>query len=293
MGSEDDRVTVLGRTTIDRIDALIGELDGLNAAWKRRITASTRLERRELADPLPGLHDFLTSVKGTKNSVQRILKARAGPQPEVDDGDDAISREERDNKDIAVIMGCGLNSHQEQWDAIKRAHGLLALRRRFSGKASELGQTIDAVVENGTEWIKVSIVTEKKLIYQMAQEGWHPDDSEEDSDSSDDEDTGIGIVKVTTQLVKAARLNRCNTRIPRIRLVLPNLTEGRVKAIDKQRTLCDEHVYNLQGMLRDIQPSIPTCEELCGSKTRSERQGVVRTERHNGDLQHSRSSAAV
>lgn len=232
MDSEVDRVTVLGRTTIDRIDSLIEELDDMNAAWKRRVAAATRLERREMTDPLPGLHDFLTSVKGTQNSVQRILKARASTGMGLDDGDDAVSREERDNKDIAVIMGCGLNSHQEQWDAIKRTHGLLALRRRFSGKAAKLGQTTDAVVENGTEWIKVSIVTEKKLIYQMAQEGWHPDDSTEDSDSGD-EDTGIAIVKITTQLVKAARSNRCNTRIPRVRLVLPNLTEGRVMAIDK------------------------------------------------------------
>ncbi|KUI62788.1 hypothetical protein VP1G_09912 [Cytospora mali] len=233
MDNEDDRVTVLGRTTIGRIDALIGELDDLSAAWKRRVAVATRLERREMADPLPGLHDFLISVKGTKNSVQRILKARAATQPKILDEVDAVSKEERDNKDIAVIMGCGLSSHQEQWDAIKRTHGLLALRRRFSEKASKLGQTVDAVVENGIEWVKVSIVTEKKLIYQMAQEGWHPDDSTEDSDDSDDEHTGIGIVKITTQLVKAARSNRCNTRIPQVRLVLPNLTEGRVEAVDK------------------------------------------------------------
>lgn len=232
MDNEDDHVTVLGRATIDSIDVLIGELDELSAAWKRRVAAATRLERRELADPLPGLHDFLISVKGTKNSVQRIIKARASIQSKTNDGEDAISREEKDNKDIAVIMGCGLNSYQEQWDAIKRAHGLLAFRRRFSDKASKLGQMVDAVVRNGTEWIKVSIVTEKKLVYQMAQEGWHPDDSE-DSDSSDDENTGIGIVKITTQLVKAARSNRCNTRIPRLRLVLPGITEGRVEAIDK------------------------------------------------------------
>lgn len=233
MDSEGDRVADLGRTTIERIDALIGELEALNAAWKQRVAIATRLERREMTDPLPGLHDFLTSVKGMKNSVLRVLKARTVTPPKLDDGDDAISREERDNKDVAVILGCGLNSHQEQWDTIKRGHGLLALRRRFSEKSSKLGQTVDAVVENGTEWIKVSIVTEKKLIYQMAQEGWHPDDSTEDSDNSDDENTGIGIVKIATQLVRAARSNRCNTRIPRVRLVLPNLTEGSAEAVDK------------------------------------------------------------
>ncbi|POS73541.1 hypothetical protein DHEL01_v208071 [Diaporthe helianthi] len=231
MADEVDHVVLLGRTTLESIHALIGELEALSAAYKQRLARATKLERRELADPLPGIHEYVTSVRGTGNSVQRVLKAREGMRLIESDGQ---AREERDKKDIAIIQGCGLNSHQEQWDAIKRTHGLMAFRRRFSGNSAKLGTTIDAVVENGTEWVKVSVVTEKKLIYQMAQEGWNPDDStDEESDASDGENTGIGIVKTASQLVKAARSNRCNTRIPRVRLVLPNLTEGRVEAIDK------------------------------------------------------------
>ncbi|KAG8160270.1 hypothetical protein KVR01_009806 [Diaporthe batatas] len=228
-----DHVVTLGRTTLDNIHALIGELDALSAAYKQRLAKATKLERRELADPLPGIHEYVTSVKGTGNSVQRVLKAREGIKVGDSEADDQ-AREERDKKDTAIIQGCGLNPHQEQWDAIKRTHGLMAFRRRFSGHSAKLGTTVDAVVENGTEWVKVSVVTEKKLIYQMAQEGWNPDDStDEDSDASDGENTGIGIVKTASQLVKAARSNRCNTRIPRVRLVLPNLREGRIEAVDK------------------------------------------------------------
>jgi hypothetical protein len=231
MDSEVDHVVTLGRATLESIQALIGELDALSAAYKQRLANATKLERRELADPLPGIHEFVTSVRGTGNSVQRVLKAREGIHLS---GSDDQSREERNKKDTAIIQGCGLGPHLEQWDAIKRTHGLMAFRRRFSGNTSKLGTTVDAVVENGTEWVKVSVVTEKKLIYQMAQEGWNPDDStDEDSDASDGENTGIGIVKTASQLVKAARSNRCNTRIPRVRLALPNLTEGRIEAIDK------------------------------------------------------------
>lgn len=231
MNSEVDHVVALGRSTLESIQALIEELDALSAAYKQKLANATKLERRELADPLPGIHEFVTSVKGTGNSVQRILKARENIHSS---GADDQSREERNKKDKAIIQGCGLNSHQEQWDAIKRTHGLMAFRRRFSGNSTKLGTTVDAVVENGTEWVKVSVVTEKKLIYQMAQEGWNPDDStDEESDESDGENTGIGLVKTASQLIKAARSNRCNTRIPRVRLVLPNLTEGRVEAIDK------------------------------------------------------------
>ncbi|KAF3766171.1 hypothetical protein M406DRAFT_106124 [Cryphonectria parasitica EP155] len=233
--SNEDEVTSLGTATIARIDSLIDELESLTTAWRRKLEASTKLERREQPDTIPGLHDFIVSVKGTRNSVQRLLKARAASQQGQAGVGASFDREERDNKDRAVIQGCGLAPHQEQWDAIKRARGLLAFRRRFAGKSGELGPTIDAVVENGTEWLKISTVTEKKLIYQMAQEGWHPDDSSDDdeSDDSDDENSGISIVKTTKQLVEAARMHRCNTRIPTIRLVLPNLTLRRVHAVDK------------------------------------------------------------
>lgn len=227
-----DEVADLAAATTSRVDALIDELEALNAAWKQKLEASTRLERRELPDPIPGLHDLIVSVKGTKNSVQRVLKARtAATLSRLD----STSREERDNRDKHIIHGSGLAPHQEQWDAIKRTQGLLAFRRRYTGKTGKLGTTVDAVVQNGSEWIKVSTVTEKKLIYQMAQEGWHPDDSSEgdESDDSDDESSGIGIVKTTKQLVRAARIHRCNTRMPRIRLVLPRLTPGGVDAIDK------------------------------------------------------------
>lgn len=231
----EDHVAAFGAATLQRIDRLLGELDSLSSAWKQRLEACTKLERRELPDPIPGLHDFVVSIKGTRNSVQRVLKTRAAALRDHDGDEDGFATDERDNKHKATIDGCGLRTHQAQWDVIKRAHGLLSFRRRFGGKDGKLGPTIDAVVQNGTEWIKVSIVTERKLLYQMAQEGWHPEDSSEDADSedSDDGDNGIGIIKTTKQLVGAARLNRCNTRTPHIRLVLPNISAGRLDAIDK------------------------------------------------------------
>lgn len=231
----DDHVAEFGTAALQRIDLLLGELDALGTAYKQRLEASTKLERRELPDPIPGLHDFVVSIKGTRNSVQRVLKTRAAVARHLDSDTDNFAREERDNKDKAVISGCGLSTHQAQWDAIKRTHGLLAFRRRFGGQGGKLGPTIDAVVQNGTEWIKVSIVTERKLLYQLAQEGWHPEDSsdEEESEDSDDENSGIGIIKTTKQLVRAARSNRCNTRTPQIRLVLPNITAGRLDIVDK------------------------------------------------------------
>ncbi|PSR80850.1 hypothetical protein BD289DRAFT_53536 [Coniella lustricola] len=248
-----DQVVDLCKETIARIDVLLAELYALTAAWKQKLEAATRLERREQPDPIPGLHDFIISVRGARNSVRRVLRLReaeaqagaeAAAAAQLEAGSEvtsSITQEERDSKQLNVIQCCGLTPLQQQWDIIKRTRGLLAFRRRFAGKTGKLGPTIDAVVEDGTEWLRISTVTEKKLIYQLAQQGWHPDDSSdeedgEDSDDSsndDDDDGGIDIIKTTKQLVTAARTYRCNTRIPTIRLALPNLSLGSNHAIDK------------------------------------------------------------
>lgn len=234
MDTETDHVAALGQTTLQRIEALIGELDELHAVWRQRLQTLTRIERRDLPDFIPGWHDFIVSIKGIARSVQRLLKDRdiyrVQQGLDADDG----AWETRDRKDMAKIRSSGFYPHQAQWDAIKRTQGLLALQRRFSWKAGEIGPTLDAVVENGVEWLKVLAMTERKLVLQMAQEGWHPDDSSDDeSDDSDGDDSGIQIIKIAKQLVKAARSNRCNTRIPRIRLVLPNVTSEDSQAVDK------------------------------------------------------------
>ncbi|CAN8103909.1 unnamed protein product [Discula destructiva] len=227
METELDAVATTGQKTLQRIEALIYELNALDAVWKQRLRAVTRLERRDLPDFIPGWHDFIVSIKGIAKSVQRLLKDRSALKVEEGFDSDGFAREEQDSKDMAKIRSCGLQPHQAQWDCIKRTHGLLALQRRFSWRTGAVGPTIDAVVENGSEWLKVLTLTEKKFHMQLAEEGWHPDDSSEDeADDSDDDDSGIPIINITKQLVKAARSNRCNTRIPRIRLVLPNIALG-------------------------------------------------------------------
>lgn len=235
-----DQVDAWGQAVLQRMEVMIGELDALSTAWKQRLHALTRLERKDVPDYIPGWHDYSVSAKGVARSLERLLATRRAIKPQSQGGPDSgpgldhVACQERDNKDRAKIRNCSLQPHQAQWDAIKRSHGLLALSRRFGTSTGEVGPTIDAVVECGAEWLKVLATTEKKLHSQMAEEGWHPDDSSDDEpQDSDGDESGIHIINITKQLVNAARSNRCSTRPPRIRLVLPKVASPDPPAIDK------------------------------------------------------------
>ena len=270
----DDHITELARSTLASVDALLGEIAALNEAYGARRAAATRLERRDLPVDLPGLNDLTASSKGLRNPLEKVVRSRTGgdgpargkgkhgagngegPKGEDGDGDDEQRREERDRKDMIVLSSVANHPGPQRWDAIKRCRGLAALRRQFPlsdnnnggggkpGARPRLSPTVDAVVDNGAEWLKVCIFTERKLMRQMAEEGWHPDDSDDDSSAGSD-DSGAGddedgddadagsLLGMANQLVKAARLNLCRGRPPRVRIFLPNVTEGSVPEIDK------------------------------------------------------------
>lgn len=111
---------------------------------------------------------------------------------------------------------------------------------------------VDIVADSGEEWVKVSTITESRLLFEMAKKGWEvgwdsgseteDDDGEGgekrtilqnyDSDDSDDEDY-IELLKLALDMKKAAREVRVRYRHPRIRFVLPKIVEGKIPEVDK------------------------------------------------------------
>ncbi|KAF2138709.1 uncharacterized protein K452DRAFT_255486, partial [Aplosporella prunicola CBS 121167] len=167
------------------------------------------------------------------------------------------------------LSSTNLASYEAIWATVKQCRGLVALRQTFWRNPSEPkpshrglspaskaaadrkktrdGVLVDAVVEGGAEWVKVSAISERQLIFQMARQGWHndsdSDSDDEDSgrpgpgaidldDDSDDDEDEVGIVKTARALARAARANRYKYRHPRVRLVLVKITEGRIKEVD-------------------------------------------------------------
>ena len=93
---------------------------------------------------------------------------------------------------------------------------------------------IDIISENGSRWTKVSTVTEKRLLMEMAKQGWDWAGSDEDSDEDDsfgsgsrsDDDVDISIVKMAIQLRNLAKGTRVRYRNPQIHFILTRIRPG-------------------------------------------------------------------
>ncbi|KAF2264751.1 hypothetical protein CC78DRAFT_553304 [Lojkania enalia] len=147
------------------------------------------------------------------------------------------------------------------WNAAKRSSGLLAFRKYFfwnrqqegvpaaysglsvakgaqvKGKSSAL---VDIVAEDGAEWIRVSTISHKRLLFDLAKLGWQNDSDNEDdmpdaqtSNWEDDDDSDqVDIVKNARDLARAARANPIRGRPPQVRMVFTRIHPGETKEID-------------------------------------------------------------
>jgi hypothetical protein len=146
-------------------------------------------------------------------------------------------------------------------------------KKRRSGKDKRKSVMVDIVADNGEEWVKVSTISENRLLFEMAEKGWDRDsdtdsysddevlisggedtkddtrynhrrkkdgilrhghtDTDTDTDDTDaDSDDEIELVKLASDMNKAARATRIKYKHPRIRFVIPKLIEGKVPEID-------------------------------------------------------------
>ena len=117
---------------------------------------------------------------------------------------------------------------------------------------------VDIVANGGQEWVKVSTVTETRLLFEKAKAGWEEgeDSASEQSRSTsedessileegqheainhderkdDQEDNIIELLKIASDLQKASRANRFRYRYPRVRFVLPKIKRGHSPIIDE------------------------------------------------------------
>lgn len=131
-------------------------------------------------------------------------------------------------------------------------------RSAFHGttKPKKRSALVDIVADDGGEWIKVSTITETRLLFEKAKAGWEGADSDDDTegemedggkvlangaspisgdawrDDEEDDDDRVELLKTAEDLQKAAHKVRIRYNHPRIRFVLPKITEGHSNAID-------------------------------------------------------------
>lgn len=103
------------------------------------------------------------------------------------------------------------------------------------------GVLVDIVADNGLQWVKVSTMTEKRLLFEIAKEGWeryadYSDESGDDLDTASDmpaqSTPQLELVRVAHDLQKASASSRIHFCHPRVRFVLPNIRRGVSKDVD-------------------------------------------------------------
>ena len=103
---------------------------------------------------------------------------------------------------------------------------------------------VDIVARNGEEWIKVSTITEGRLVFEIAKAQWEAADSSSSGDEEDestavngkmnghnkssrDKETvldRIELVKIADDLLRASNAHRVHYKHPQVRVVLPKIS---------------------------------------------------------------------
>lgn len=140
--------------------------------------------------------------------------------------------------------------------------------RRPDAQSRKEAVRIDVISDGGKTWHKVSLVTNNRLIFDLAKQGWDSDVSDDDDDAdsrssfeNEAENRDVPLVKTAKSLVKAASRSRVLTKHPVVQFVLPRIERGKMAEIDKILNAieaCGAHV-TCKG---DWQPPPPLLEAL-------------------------------
>lgn len=137
------------------------------------------------------------------------------------------------------IRSSNLPHYEALWAQAKQSRAITDFSKSFQWQQSTHGRKnkpvhLDVVADYGHQWIKISTVSEKRLVYEMAKLGWNADsDSEGEVLTPDDEEDNISVYQNALDLSKASKRLWAGDRHPKVLFVLTRLVEGRVTMIDK------------------------------------------------------------
>jgi hypothetical protein len=186
---------------------------------------------------------------------------------------------------LHALRSSNLPFYQSVWNIAKgTCSGLTALGKRFYWDEKEHSKTgekaaekndgvgqgekqpnkdkrnsvfVDIVSDDGAEWVKVSTVTQDRLLFEMAKNCWEwENDSEDEMEGEDtmervkvegrmlpmtrrtrnmygdDGDDKLELIRLAVDLRKAADATLVGYKHPRIRVVLPRIEQGNIDEID-------------------------------------------------------------
>ncbi|OAL46329.1 hypothetical protein IQ07DRAFT_590496 [Pyrenochaeta sp. DS3sAY3a] len=186
------------------------------------------------------------------------------------------------------IVSSNLLYYEALWSAAKRTSGLQSFRKYFfwnrhtapggkhtinglslakgSQKKGKPAALVDIVAEEGMQWIRVSTLSEKRLLFDLAKLGWMNDsDSDSDDDmldapannwEDDDDDDQVDVVRNARELARAAKANPIRGRPPKVLFVLTRIVAGKTHAVDMILDKIRETGAVIQ-CANDIPPPVP------------------------------------
>ncbi|KIV92910.1 hypothetical protein PV10_04169 [Exophiala mesophila] len=230
-----------------RADDLLRELDIYQTILKshnQENNVEIRVFKRGVESEVKALH-----------AVQDFFQHESTSASENDN-----SLEKEDPLQAHVLKSSNLPFYESVWKAAKNCNSITAMSKKMyynldpnpktphpkNGtknplQADKKGVLVDIVADNGLQWVKVSTMTEKRLLFEIAKEGW-----EQYADYSDESDDDLGpasdmpgqnthqleLVRVAHDLQKASASARIHFRHPQVRFVLPNIRRGVSEDVD-------------------------------------------------------------
>lgn len=253
---------------------LLAELDEFQSLLKRTLHNPQLVEIRQ----------FRSNVNSELKMVQKLEQRMQSSVQAAGAGDTQDGGPELEKRLKHAMRSSNLPFYQAVWNVAKGScEGLVALGKRFywdsearmaefkkktaKGKEGVAGGGekkpskdkrksvfVDILASDGEEWVKVSTISESRLLFEMAKKGWERDSEDEylsdeggdgsgkrtvlrnsdvkDNGSDSDDDDELELIKLARDLRKAANATRVRYRHPRLRVVLPKIVEGNVPEID-------------------------------------------------------------
>ena len=227
---------------------------------KREHTVELRQFRSSIISELKSLQRVRRSPTARMNRRTMLTSQQlAGADPNAE-------------RTIHTLRSSNLPFYTAIWTAAKSCKGLVLFNKRFywdpprtraaqNARPRKRCALVDIVAEDGEEWVKVSTITESRLLFERAKAGWEGHGSssdtegededggkvvangfsglditekmEEDGDASDEDDDRVELLKIADDLRRAAGNVRIRYRHPKVRFILPKIVEGRIEAIDE------------------------------------------------------------
>ncbi|KAL7272755.1 hypothetical protein RUND412_004424 [Rhizina undulata] len=198
------------------------------------VEAFQKALRRNKLDKTVELRHFLSGVKSERASLLGLSLQPANS-----------------SKTCHALRSSNISYLEAVWRAAKSTTGITALLKTFHfspdreklangklGKRQKSVVSVDVVAQNGLQWIKVCTLNTRRLLFDIAKEGWSsspastPPSSDRESESPDKTPSSsettlalphLPIIKLAEVLCKAASQTKVQYLHPQVTLLFPHL----------------------------------------------------------------------